>query len=192
MKDNNQYIKLVQSIDHLLTIKDTVYLAIDGNSGAGKSTLASQLNEIYDGNIFHMDDYFLRPEQKTEDRLMEVGGNVDYVRFKTEIIEGLKRGRSFTYRAYDCKQMALQEPITVLPKRLNIIEGAYSMHPSLIDFYDFKVFLNISNEEQKKRILARNGEVMLKRFVEEWIPKENLYFEKFNIKGLSDLVSAIL
>lgn len=192
MKDNNQYIKLVQSIDHLLTIKDTVYLAIDGNSGAGKSTLASQLNEIYDSNIFHMDDYFLRPEQKTEDRLLEVGGNVDYVRFKTEIIEGLKRGRSFTYRAYDCKQMALQEPITVLPKRLNIIEGAYSMHPSLIDFYDFKVFLNISNEEQKKRILARNGEVMLKRFVEEWIPKENLYFEKFNIKGLSDLVSAIL
>lgn len=192
MKDNNQYIKLVQSIDHLLTIKDTVYLAIDGNSGAGKSTLASQLNDIYDSNIFHMDDYFLRPEQKTEDRLVEVGGNVDYVRFKTEIIEGLKSGRSFSYRAYDCKQMALQEPITVLPKRLNIIEGAYSMHPSLIDFYDFKVFLNISNEEQKKRILARNGEVMLKRFVEEWIPKENLYFEKFNIKGLSDLVSAIL
>jgi hypothetical protein len=37
----------------------------------------------------------------------------------------------------------------------------------------------MTKEEQKKRIIARNGEIMWKRFEEEWIPKELIYFEKY-------------
>ena len=48
-------------------------VAIDGNSGAGKSTLAALIADVYDCNLFHMDDFFLRPEQRTEERLKETG-----------------------------------------------------------------------------------------------------------------------
>ena len=42
-----------------------VIVAIDGRCGAGKSTLAAVLAERLDANLIHMDDFFLRPEQRT-------------------------------------------------------------------------------------------------------------------------------
>ena len=66
-----------KKIDELLTQKDMVIVAIDGKCTSGKTTLASQLAEIYDCNVFHMDDFFLRPEQRTPERFAEDGGNVD-------------------------------------------------------------------------------------------------------------------
>lgn len=73
-------------------------------------------------------------------------------------------------------------------KALNIIEGAYSMHPNLRSYYDFTVFLDISPELQKERILKRNFPHMAERFFSEWIPLEELYFEKLSIRSVSDMV----
>ena len=75
-----------KKIDELLTQKETVIVAIDGKCTSGKTTLASKLAEIYDCNVFHMDDFFLRPEQRTPERFAEVGGNVDYERFQEEVL----------------------------------------------------------------------------------------------------------
>ena len=74
------------------------------------------------------------------------------------------------------------------PKQLNIIEGSYSLHPTLSDSYDLKVFLTIDSELQSKRILNRNGPEKHKRFISEWIPLENHYFNELNIQAQCDLV----
>lgn len=182
------YFELFCRIDSLLEARDSVCVAIDGNSGSGKSSLSTLIREIYDCNVFHMDDFFLTSELRTEERLKEVGGNVDYVRFKQEVIYGLISERAFQYRKYDCSKMDFEQPVTVTPKRLNIIEGCYSMHPTLIDFYDLKVFLGVDKEEQSDRILKRNGPLMHKRFLTEWIPLEDEYFEKMKIPEKCDLV----
>ena len=163
-------------------------IAIDGMSGSGKSTLASYLHECFpESTLFHMDDYFLRPSQRTTERLSEVGGNVDYERFYEEIICHLKDSDGLRYRKYDCCTQTLGSPIHSEWKPLVIIEGSYSHHPFFRDCYDLRVFLEISSEEQRERILNRNGEQMLKRFLSEWIPKENAYFEKFDIKNAADI-----
>lgn len=175
-------------IDSLIKAKDRINVAIDGNSGSGKSSLALLIGNIYECNIFHMDDFFLTPELRTKERLEEIGGNVDYVRFKKEVIEGIKSASEFQYQKYDCKQMILGQPISVKSRKLNIIEGSYSMHPSLIKNYDLKIFLHIDKKEQYSRILKRNGAFMLKRFLNEWIPLENRYFKELKIKEQSDLV----
>jgi uridine kinase len=52
---------LRKKIDELLMQKDIVIVAIDGKCTSGKTTLAAKLAEIYDCNVFHMDDFFLRP-----------------------------------------------------------------------------------------------------------------------------------
>jgi len=184
----NDYFEVFNRIDSLLKLQGTVNVAIDGKSGAGKSTLAELIGNVYDCNIFHMDDFFLTPELRTEERLKEVGGNVDYVRFRREVIEGLQSGCEFQYRKYDCSKKAMGEYINVIPKRLNIIEGSYSMHPTLIDFYHLKIFLDVDEETQSLRILERNGPDMYRRFLNEWIPLENQYFEKMKIQEQSDLV----
>ena len=161
-------------------------IAIDGMSGSGKSTFASLLHELFpESNLFHMDDYFLRPSQRTEVRLNEVGGNIDYERFHDEIVRNLDNCNGLSYRKYDCCTQTLGDFIHVPWKSLVIIEGSYSHHPCFKNPYDLRVFLDIPAEEQKRRILLRNGEFMLNRFISEWIPKENAYFDKFDIKNAS-------
>ncbi|NLY46334.1 MAG: uridine kinase [Tissierella sp.] len=187
----NEYKKLIEifeSIDQLISKSDFMCIAIEGNSGAGKSTLAKFINSMYDSNLFHMDDFFLRPEQKTKHRLNEVGGNIDYERFNMEVINGLKSNLEFEYQTYNCQSLKLDKTRKIRPKVLNIIEGVYSMHPSIINIYDLKIFLKIDEKTQIERILKRNGELMLNRFINEWIPMENEYFRKMEIRDKSDII----
>jgi len=183
-----KYFEIFLKIDRLCQEKEIVYVAIDGCCGSGKSSLSELIKGVYDCNVIHMDDFFLPVEEKTSQRLNQTGGNVDYERFCDEIIKGLQSKKQFTYKIYDCSTMSLNKEKTVKPNKINIIEGAYSLHPKFINLYDLKIFLHVNTEEQGRRIYKRNGKEMHKRFINEWIPMENRYFEQMNVKEKSDLV----
>ena len=174
------------TIDSLLERKNQVLVAIDGNCTAGKTTLAAALAELYDCNVFHMDDFFLRSEQRTEDRYAQIGGNVDYERFREEVLIPLQSEKSFSYRPFQCKTFTMGDAVTVTPKQLNIIEGTYSLHPYFGEPYDLKVFLSIDAETQRQRILQRPAFVH-GPFFEKWIPMEQAYFDGFQIREQCDL-----
>ena len=106
---------LFARIDRLLAQKGTVLLAIDGPCTAGKTTLANILHSKYGCSVFHMDDFFLRPAQRTQSRLSEPGGNVDYERFYEEVIQPLQTGNAFSYRPFSCASQSLSAPVTVSP-----------------------------------------------------------------------------
>ena len=181
------FLPLFAKIDTLME-KGRVILAIEGGSASGKSTLGQILSEIYDCNLFHMDDFFLRPEQRTAERYGEIGGNIDRERFLCEVLIPLKEGEAVNYRKFDCSTMEITPPERVEPKKLTVIEGAYSMHPELAEYYDFSVFLDISEELQRARIQKRNSPAMAQRFFDEWIPLEQIYFSGFDIKDRCGLV----
>ena len=89
---------ICRQVERLLQEKQTVLVAIDGSCTAGKSTLAAALARELDCTLFRMDDFFLRPEQRTPQRLAEPGGNVDYERFREEVLLPLKAGTPVAYR----------------------------------------------------------------------------------------------
>lgn len=206
-----QLAELVRRIDGLMAEKGCVVVGIDGSCTSGKSTLAGWLAERYDCNVFHMDDFFLRPEQRTAERFAEPGGNVDRERFAEEVLLPLinwKNGQSccdendlkdlscmsdgedsFSYRPYDCSVQRLGGAVQVSRKKLNIIEGSYSLHPELEHVYDLKVLLAIHPEKRKERILQR-PEFLHKRFFEEWIPMEQMYFNSSKITERCDIILA--
>ena len=181
------YLDLLAKLDTMLEVGN-IKLAIEGSSASGKTTFAGMLEQLYDCTIFHMDDFFLRPEQRTKERFAQPGGNIDKERFLDEVLLPLSRGENITYRQFDCSTFTLTEPVSITPKCLTVIEGAYSMHPELAKYYDISVFLNISADLQKKRIEHRNSPQMAVRFFNEWIPMEIKYFEAFNIKDQCDIV----
>ena len=151
--------QLLEAIDALMRLKPVI-LAIDGPAGAGKSTLADRLRARWPkAQLFHMDDFFLKPHMRTAGRLNTPGGNVDHERFLSEVLLPLRAGGSFTYGAYDC-QSGETRPVPAGPAPLHIIEGSYSLHPDLRGYYDLCVFLDIDPEAQAKRILQRNGNAM--------------------------------
>ena len=173
-------------IDSLLARKNQVIVAIDGPCTAGKTTLAQKLSEIYDCHVLHMDDFFLRPEQRVPERFAQPGGNVDYERFYEEVLLPLRRGEAFFYRPFDCKTFTLSGPIAITPKKLTVIEGSYCNHPYFGDPYDLKIFLTIEPELQRHRVLER-PEFLQQRFFKEWIPMEEKYFDDFQIRNKCDI-----
>lgn len=181
-KDYGRYPELFAAIENTLREKGRVNVAIEGNSGAGKTEAAQLIGDLFECNVFHTDDFFLPPEKRTPERMAQVGGNMDRERFRDEVCEKVKAEQPFSYRVFDCDAMALGRTVEVLPAKVNIFEGAYSMHPDLREYYDIKVFLSIPPQVQKSRILERNGSFMLRRFLEEWIPRENAYFDQMGVR----------
>lgn len=221
-------------IKEKLRNKQPLIIAIDGRSASGKTTLAKELNELFLSEVIHMDDFFLQPEQRTEERLSEVGGNVDRERFLREVAlplkacreerdavqndvksavpkscckesdqedssderagneepgdRGMNRDILLSYRRYDCSTQELTECMRIRKSPLIIVEGVYSCHPYFGDIYDVRVFMDVENRQQQERIKKRNGADMLLRFTEEWIPKEDAYFEQFCIRENCDLL----
>ena len=174
-------------IDELLGSRGRILVAIDGNCTAGKTTLARMLAGEYDCNVFHMDDFFLQPHQRTPERYGEIGGNVDYERFQEEVLLPLKSGEDFSYRPFDCKTLTFSAPVAVQPKKLNIIEGSYCLHPRFGEAYDLKIFLSVMLELQRQRVMDRPAHLH-QPFFEKWIPMENRYFSEWNIPQHCDLV----
>ena len=90
-------------------------------------------------------------------------------------------------RPFECKTFTLAQPVPVSPKKLNIIEGSYSLHPYFADPYDLRIFLSASPALQRQRILERPAFVH-QRFFEEWIPMENRYFSGLSVAENCDMV----
>lgn len=168
---------LLCRLDSRLREGQRTILAIDGMAGAGKSSLARLIEDLYGCAVFHADDYFPRPEQRTPKRLAEPGGNLDRERLRDEILEPLAYGADrITYRGFDCGEMRLGEPKTVGVGKLVVVEGSYSLHPELRRYYTDTVFLRTPEFLQRARIIERNGDYA-ETFFSKWIPMENAYIE---------------
>lgn len=176
------FLPLFSRLDAMLA-KGSVILALEGGSASGKSTLAESLREVYGCNVIHMDDFFLRPHQRTPERLSEVGGNLDRERFAAEVLPALAQGATVTYSPFDCATQSLSAPIILAPNRLTVVEGAYALHPAFGDYCDLSVYLDIDPEEQRSRIMKRNSPTFAQRFFNEWIPLENRYFTETDIRA---------
>ncbi|WP_147549362.1 hypothetical protein [Beduini sp.] len=179
---------LFLKINQLHAEKETLLIAIDGKCGSGKTTLAGLLNEVYQGNVFHMDDFFLQPHQRSSKRLETPGENVDHERFLKEVMKPLSQQQDILYQPFDCSIMQLSDHKETVPfHAINFIEGTYSLHPDLIDYYDLKIITTIDDETQMERILKRNGPDLAKKFKEIWIPLENNYFKQLDIFSKADI-----
>ncbi len=179
---------IFKRIDELCKLDKTIIIAIDGNCGSGKTTFANEINKYYDCNIFHMDDFYLPFHRKTKERMATPAGTVEYERVYEEIICTLLEDKEVIYRPFLCASRSLGEPIHMKYKKINIIEGSYSMHTMLQDAYDLKIFLKHDDNTQKERIMLRNGYEKLQEFLDLWIPLENFYFKNLNIEKCSDII----
>lgn len=178
---------ITDRITELLKEKDRLIIAIDGRCASGKTTLSLRLCELFDCNIIHMDDFFLRPSQRTPERLVKPGENIDHERFLSQVLMPLTSGQSFSYQPYSCKEGRLGSEIFVPKKKISVIEGSYSCHPSLCGHYDLRIFLSTSPDKQMRRIEKRNGVQNAEIFKSKWIPLEEKYFSACEIKSKCQL-----
>ena len=177
----------IDRVERLLAEGRCAFVAIDGPCASGKTVFAASLHERFGGNVLHMDDFFLRPEQRTPERFAEPGGNVDRERFEAEVLKPLAAGKAVRYQPWDCHTGDFATSRSVEPAALTVVEGSYSMHPALRGYYDLTMCLIVDPSERLRRLEARKPR-MLQRFIDEWIPLENRYFESTHTQGSADLL----
>lgn len=163
-------------------------LAIDGRCGSGKSTLAAHLAEVLECPVFHLDDFFLPPALRTEERLSQPGENVHHERFLEEIVQPFLAGHTVRFCPFDCSACAPGDAVEVSPAPFAVAEGSYALHPALRGAYAASVFVTCAPEVQKKRITARSGQDSLRVFEAKWIPLEEAYFAAYHIPSIADCV----
>ncbi len=179
--------KIIQEISSSQADKGQLLVAIDGRCGSGKTTLAGLLQKELACELIHMDDFYLRPEQRTAQCGAEPGGNVDYERFLEEVLLPLRAGQTFRYRPFDCSIWDFKEAITVVPGAVTLVEGSYACHPTLYAYYDLRIFLTVNKETQAQRILLRGGEEKAAQFRDRWIPLEERYFSSVPVAERCEL-----
>ena len=191
-----EYEKLLPVLQKLATIREQAtnkqagprVVAIDGRAAAGKTTLATLLSQVLTAEVIPMDDFFLPAELRTAERLAQSGGNIHYERFRAEVLPYLRKDESFSYRRFDCRIMDYSGWRLVKDSSWRIVEGSYSCHPAFGDYMDCRVFCDISPDEQRKRIIKRNGPEMAEAFFTRWIPMEEQYFKTGRIKEKADVI----
>lgn len=177
---------ILEAVKSLTETKERVVVSLEGRCASGKSTAAEILSKILDAPVIKTDDFFLPFERKTPERLAETAGNTDYERFAAEVISNLQKNGEFTYNAYSCSDGKYYSK-TVSASKVIIVEGVYSQRREFKDFYDLRVFMDVSEETQLAR-LEKRSPALLHRFRNEWIPMEEKYFNELKIKENCDIV----
>lgn len=181
------YFPALLEITRLIKGDKPVLIGIDGKCGSGKSEFAKLIEKLFSCNVVHMDDFYLPPEKRRADWFEISGGNIDFGRFRKEVLLPVQAGDMIYYRPYDCQKGFTEKELPLPPRRLTVVEGSYSHHPDLRAEYDFKIFLHCMKQTQNSRLLKREGDdypVLLER----WIPMEERYFAQYRIAENSDLI----
>ncbi|KAK8896425.1 hypothetical protein M9Y10_014325 [Tritrichomonas musculus] len=178
----NEIQSKLQSVD-----KKPLIISIDGLCGSGKTYLSQLIQRLFSCNVFHVDDYYLPISKRKENWEQIPGGNIDFDRFINEVIKPAANNEPVSYQPYVCRTGTLKEAEQIQPLKLVIVEGSYSGHPLLQDYYDYKIFMNCSKYVQEKRLRKREGDYF-SAFEKRWIPLEHNYFRTYNIQQKSDLV----
>ena len=162
-------------------------IALDGFCASGKTTLSEELEKRFGARVIHTDDFYLPRDMRSDGRYAEPGGTIHYERLRAEVIDRLG-DPALTYGVFSHEIMDIARTRTLPASPVTVIEGAYASHPFFGAYADLSCFMETGPEEQRRRILARNGPERLRLFEERWIPYERRYEEAFGIRERADVL----
>ncbi|MGI8678563.1 MAG: uridine kinase family protein [Jatrophihabitans sp.] len=150
---------------HRLPRERTSYVGIDGYGGAGKTTLAAAVAlAVPDVVVIHVDD-FAAPQLP----------GWDWARFERQVAAPLRADRPARYQRWAFERNEGAEWRDVPTGRIVVIEGVSSTRREVGVAWDLQIWLDAPLSTWLARARARDGEQMMARWLEDWIPSENAY-----------------
>jgi uridine kinase len=164
-------------------------VAIDGRSGVGKSTMARALAERLDACVIEGDDFYAGGiELRSDSAKSRAAACIDWTR-QQSLLEALAAGRPAHWRAFDWEAFdgrLRDEPTTLEPRPVVILEGVYAARPELADLLDLRVVLLVSDDVRLARLAAREGTIG--PWERQWHEAEEFYFEAVMPPARFDIV----
>jgi uridine kinase len=156
-------------------------IAISGFGGSGKSTLASQLQQsLSDADIISIDAFVTNHlSQRSAD-----WEGFDRARFRDEVLIPSTTGKPVCYGVYDWQENAITHHKTLKSAPFLILEGCSILHPSLMGYYSFSIWVDVPLEDATQRGMARDRNqgadaAWLQKWQNVWMPNERDFFEKY-------------
>lgn len=160
-----------------------VVVGIDGRSGSGKSTLARELAvhiplpvAIVEGDDFYSD---IADDERAA--LSPADGYEQYFdwrRLKSQVLEPLREGNSqLRYQQYDWRRAAMGNWVETKEPAVVIVEGVYTLRPSLRDMFDVTVYVRTNDALRLQRQVHRAENS--KEWIARWEAAEEYYESQF-------------
>ncbi len=184
-KGSSIYCELIRSIE--AGKGQTFCLGIDGPGTSGKTSLAERLHGDLGGEVIHVDDYFLPFESRSSSRLSRPMGNIEWERLEQEILNNLGK-KSVMSAPFDCASGVYAAHKEYDLSGLVILEGVSSLRREFRDYYNYKLFLSIPDAVRLERIFRRDPEWKQEKWLSQWIPWEDNYFNTHDPAGAADLI----
>jgi uridine kinase len=171
------------------TATGTVLVAIDGRAGSGKTTLAEQVAAADpDIRILHADE-LQRPQAEGEwDAWTPQESSTNFVNevALNEVLSALAAGQAAEYRPYNWSAHELCPVNTVTPGGVIVVEGAYTLRPSLRRYYTLKFWVECADEVRAARLRARTAPSP--GWLDAWLAGEDFYVAHARPEAAADLV----
>ena len=185
-----------------------VRVAIDGCSAAGKTTLADELAQVLrdrtDREIIRAGiDYFKRaaalrtayPIDSPEGYYLDTWDN-DAIRDRLLVPLGPGGHRRYTSGIMEpSAQRALESPIEMAADDAVLLaDGAFLQRPELDDYWDLRVYVDVSFDVVLRRGIERDQQWMTsaaaaeQRYLSKYIPGERLYVDQLNPRDRAQVV----
>jgi uridine kinase len=185
------------SVNHLLDLVEKVsalskqhplVVGISGFGGSGKSTLAKSLANRLDAEIVSLDEFWL-----PENDVLSINWEVfDRARLEQQVLIPAFKEQPIRYQVFDWQQGKLGEWRSLKNTSYLIVEGISALHPNLLQYYDFKIWVDCPLELAQKRGLDRGkyeyGIDETEHWINVWAPNDRAYFEKYRPDLLADFL----
>ena len=162
-------------------------VAVDGCAGSGKTTFARKLHELDPAvGVIHLDDFYLPSAQRPANS-PTIAEEYDIARLLAEVLTPLTQGQSAHYQRYDWGDDRLAEYHTLPAGGIVVIEGVSALLPMLTTLYDYRVWVECPYDLRLTRGLVRDGEQVRSWWVDDWMPAEQRYIERYAPAACAEL-----
>lgn len=180
---------LNQAINRIKTINKSIkpiIIGIEGFGGSGKSTLANKLKDKLNNCEVISIDAFIIKESAQQGKPQE--DTFDIGRLEDQVLKPASSGGQISYQVLDWASNTLGGMIELSNLDYLIIEGITSFHPTIEDYYDFKIWVDTPIEISKQRGQLRDKGNENEAMWDKWADCDLVYKEKFHPENRADFI----
>lgn len=182
-------------------LKKPLIIGINGVDTSGKSAFSGGLQKYlnyrgFNTLMIHVDDFHNPQSVRSSDNTPEgyIAKAFDTEKL-AELLCEIKSGpvdKQIDLLDLDTDTYSNKKQFKVKNDTIVIVEGVLLYRPPLDEYFDYRIFLDISFDEALRRARVRDvpkyGEEFLQKYIDRYIPAQKIYLHEYTPKERSNLV----
>lgn len=161
-----------------------VIIGIEGFGGSGKSTIANKLADLLgSSSVVSIDDFIIKQNIIEDDWDKQA---FDRTRLEREVLIPARSRKEVMYRRLIWDTDTLSDPIQLPKVDYLIVEGISCYHPSIANYYDYKIWVNTPIEIAKQRGQKRDAGNENEKHWDLWARNDLAYQQKYHPEQVAD------